>query len=139
MSRSADLHENAVRPGLDHAARENGATRGRPVDDRETYCLEDVLHIVLGVDRHLLRDHVQLAQPLIGHHVPHHQLWREFHAERLRNFSRILSPNSLVLAVWLVEELKGRLFVEGDPFPLFHRPVLAFLAKLKSLGSLFFR
>ena len=71
--------------------------------------------------------------------MPHHQFQRVFHAERLRVFSRVLSPNSLVLAVWMVEELKGRLIVEEDQFPLFHSPVLVLLAKLKSLGLLFFR
>ena len=54
MSWSAVLHENAVRPVLDHSARENGASRGRPVDGRETYFLEDVLHVVLSIDRRLL-------------------------------------------------------------------------------------
>ena len=102
MSRSVVLHENAVRPRLDRATRENGASHGRPVDDRETDFLEDVLHVVLGIDRRLLWDYVQLAQPLVGHHTPHHQFRREFHAERLRNFSRILSPHSLVLAVCLL-------------------------------------
>ena len=138
MSRSVVLHKNAVRPAFDHVARENGASRGRPVDGREADFFEDVLQVVLGIDRRLLRDYVQLAQSLKGNRAPYHQFRREFHAERLRDFSRVLSPHSLVLALWMEEELKGRFVVEEDRFPLLHSPVLASLAKLKSLGSLFF-
>ena len=58
MSRSAVLPENAARPALDHSAHENGASGGRPVDDREAGFFEDVLHLVLGIDRRLLRDYV---------------------------------------------------------------------------------
>ena len=87
------------------------------------------------IERRPLRDYVQLAQSLVGHYAPHHQFLREFHAERLLDFS----PCSLVLAVWVVEELKGRLVAEEEPFQLFHSPLLTFLAKLIPLGSLFFR
>ena len=44
-----------------------------------------------------------------------------------------------ILWMWVVEELKGRLVAKDEPFPLFHSPIFAFLAKLKTLGSLLSR
>ena len=52
---------------------------------------------MLGIDRRLLRDYVELAQSLVGHHALHHQFRREFHAERLQDLSRVLSPDSLAV------------------------------------------
>ena len=61
MSQSSGLHENAVRHALDHAARESGASRGRPVDGGEADFLEHALHVVLGIHRRFLREYMQLA------------------------------------------------------------------------------
>ena len=61
--------------------------------------LEYILHLVLGIGRRLLRDYLLLARQLVGHRAPHHQFRREFHAERLREISRVLSPRSLNFAI----------------------------------------
>ena len=83
MNVSAVLCENVVRPAGHHAPIENGVNRCHAVHDRETKLLQDVLNVVLGVDRRLLRDDVQLVQSLVGQHTTHHQFWREYHVEDL--------------------------------------------------------
>ena len=110
MSRDAVLPENVVRPAIDHAARDDGASRGLLLMAERQF-LDYVLHFVLGIERRLLRDYGQLAQSLLGHHTLHHPLRLEFQAERLGDFSRTLSPHSLDLVVWVgvVEEFKDRL------------------------------
>ena len=90
----------------------------------EANFLEDILHLVLRIDRRLLRDYLQLARFPVGHHSPHHQSRREFHANRLRGICWILSPRSLDLAIWVFEELKVRLVAEEEQFPLFHTQFL---------------